>query len=338
LLTANLGGFGTIPLFLRTFKDNLNREIVKKFLVIGLLAQCCFSANLKAQESYFYNSRFYESDWLFELGGSFGLMNCLTDLGGGSGTGSKFIKDINWSNFKPSYGGFVAATWQNRLGFRLEYTNGEVTAYDSVLSDVKRTTSGRYERYLNFKSDITEFSLVAEVFPLAFFKWEDGPPAIQPYILGGVGWYDFNPQGLINGQWVDLEPLRLEGQGFAEYADRKQYRLSQLNIPLGAGIKYDINEFLTVRGEFMYRILSTDYLDDVSEGKYIDPSLFNRYLPADKAALAQQLYFRRYEIDPFYNRTVDDIRGNSANNDAFFSFNLKVSITLGREAIKNSGN
>ena len=44
--------------------------------------------------------------------------------------------------------------------------------------------------------------------------------------------------------------------------------------------------------------LTTDYLDDVSQMDYIDPSLFYNYLPANRAAIAQQLYNRTNELNP----------------------------------------
>ncbi len=309
----------------------------KVFLLFFLFV--LFSKSKSIAQYYYYNDKYYENETLFEVGGSFGFMNCLTDLGGGKGEGSKFIKDLNWKNFKPCYGAFASVTLKNTLGIRLEYTRGDVEAYDSILSDVKTSTVGRYERYLNFKSEISEFSLVAEVHPLNFFDWgETGPPKFSPYILAGFGFFSFKPQGYINNGWVDLEPLRLEGQGFAEYKERDRYELSQFNIPLGIGVKYELSSLLTLRGELMYRILFTDYLDDVSQRKFIDPALFNNYLSPDNAVLASQLFNRRYEIDPIYTPKPNDVRGNPDNNDSYFSFNIKLGIAFGREEIKNRAN
>jgi hypothetical protein len=43
------------------------------------------------------------------------------------------------------------------------------------------------------------------------------------------------------------------------------YKLIQTNIPLGGGIKYEPSALLNLRLEGVYRILMTDYLDDVSK-------------------------------------------------------------------------
>gem|GEM_PF-7019984 len=126
--------------------------------------------------------------------------------------------------------------------------------------------------------------------PLFFKDYdEDEAPRISPYAIVGGGIYTFDPQAELNGQWYALQPLRLEGQGFNEYKDRKTYELTQFNLLGGLGLKYEINSFLNARLEFVHRKLFTDYLDDVST-EYVDPTLFANYLPANLAAVAQQLY------------------------------------------------
>ena len=44
---------------------------------------------------YFYNDKYYDSPLLFELGGSVGAMNCLTDLGGNKGIGKIVASELN---------------------------------------------------------------------------------------------------------------------------------------------------------------------------------------------------------------------------------------------------
>src|SRR6185436_19258578 len=102
---------------------------------------------------------------------------------------------------------------------------------DSILKAVASSTSGRYERNLSFKSRIAEVQLGFEVHPLFFKNYEDrDPPPFSPYLVVGVGYYSFDPQANLNGQWYAQHELRTEGQGFGEYPDRKPYKLSQLNL------------------------------------------------------------------------------------------------------------
>ena len=303
---------------------------MRKFLTATFVCGTFFSQPLNAQY-YFYNDKYYENAVVIEIGASFGVMNSLTDLGGRKGVGKKFIKDLNWKNARPSYGFYTMAMYQNMIGLRLEGTFGEVTAYDSILKDVKTTTFGRYERNLSFKSKIADFQLALEIHPLMFKNYDgEEPPRISPYGIIGVGYYLFDPQANLNGEWFSLQPLRTEGQGFREYPDRTPYKLTQINISAGAGLKYEINSVFNARLEFNHRILSTDYLDDVSTD-YIDPILFLNNLPANQASVAQQLYFRKTEIDPSATASVGDQRGNPKNNDAFFTIQLKVGMTLGRQ-------
>ena len=102
---------------------------------------------------------------------------------------------------------------------------------------------------------------------------DEEPPRLSPYVVAGAGVYSFDPQAKLNGQWYSLQPLHLEGQGFAEYPDRKTYQLTQLNLIGGLGLKYEINSLFNARLEFAHRFLFTDYLDDASEIDYIDPTL-----------------------------------------------------------------
>jgi hypothetical protein len=304
---------------------------MKKFWAIGVLCSLFFSQSAKAQY-YFYNDKYYENAVVMELGTSFGVMNSLTDLGGKKGIGKNFIKDLNWENAKLSYGVYVIAMYQNKIGLRLEGTFGEVNGADSILKNVKTSTFGRYERNLSFKSKISDFQLALEIHPLMFKNFDDKyPPSLSPYGVIGVGYYSFDPQAKLNGQWYSLQPLHTEGQGFREYPTRAEYKLSQLNISAGLGVKYEINSMFNARLEVNRRFLTTDYLDDVSTN-YIDPNTFyTNNLPQNLTAIAQQLYNRKGELNPSDGTNIGDQRGDPKDNDAFFTIQLKVGIMLGRQ-------
>ncbi len=295
------------------------------------------AANRSYAQYYFYDNNYYDNPVVFEIGGSVGVMNALTDLGGKKGVGKRFIKDLNWGNTQFAGGVHFSALYKNAFALRLEGTFGQVKAYDSILKKNKASTFGRYERNLSFRSTITDFMAVAEIHPLFIFKKYDDetdPPRYSPYLLAGVGYFSFNPQAKLQNKWVNLQPLRTEGQGFAEYPNRKPYSLKQINIPLGAGVKYELSPMFNLRAEFVYRMLQTDYLDDVST-TYADPNLFSNYLTGSKLTNALLLNDRKYELEPTSITAAGDQRGNSKNNDAYFTFNLKVGIIFGRERIKH---
>ena len=302
---------------------------MRRFLVLLILSCTVFFSSLQAQY-YYFNDKYYENEVVFELGATGGIMNAFTDLGGKKGIGRNFIKDLRWATARPSYGFYAMGMYKGLIGFRLEGTFGEITGYDSILKNVAPSTFGRYERNLSFKSKINELQLALEFHPIALLNFDDDPPPYSPYLIAGVGRYSFDPQAYLNGQWYSLQPLSTEGQGFKEYKDRTPYELSQFNFAAGLGLRYEINSLLSARLELVHRFLKTDYLDDVSRD-YIDPSLFPNYLPANLAAVAQQLYNRRQELNPTDEVMVGDQRGDPKDNDAYFTIQLKIGITLGRQ-------
>ncbi|CAN5339741.1 hypothetical protein BH09BAC2_BH09BAC2_08490 [soil metagenome] len=278
---------------------------------------------------YFYNEDYYDDPILFEIGASVGAINSLTDIGGHSGIGKKFLKDLNFGNTQFNASLFFALQYQSKLGLRLEATIGQLKGYDSILKKDYPNTSGRYERNLSFRTKISEFTIIGEVYPTYLFRQFDTdvePPRAAPYVMFGVGFFHFNPQTQYQGRWVDLQPLHTEGQGFID--GRPNYQLTQMNIPLGLGLRYELAPRILLRAEFLYRKLSTDYLDDVST-TYVDPSVFDK-LPAADAELAKILNKR--SLPGWEYSKVGDKRGNP-DKDAYFTFNLKFGWILGRHRL-----
>lgn len=309
------------------------KKITFVLSTIVMLTLCTEKA---AAQYYFYDNNYYDNPVIFEIGASLGAMNCLTDIGGNKGIGKKFIKDLNLGKTRIAGSVYLSAMYEYMLAVRLEATLGTVTADDKVLAKVAPTTYGRYERNLNFKSSITDIMLGIEFHPLYMIgrnNEDKEPPLISPYLLSGIGFFWFKPQTQLGNKWVDLQPLSTEGQGFAEYPDRKRYSLSQMNIPMGVGAKYDIGSALTLRAEFVYRKLNTDYLDDVST-EYIDPTLYANYFTGTKLANALLLNDRQRELNPSHTTVVGGERGKSKNKDAYFTFNVKIGYIFGREKIR----
>lgn len=309
-----------------------------KFKFSIFLFFCIISIHSRAQ-FYFYNDEFYDNDITFEAGVSLGPMNSLTDIGGRKGRGTTGAKDLNINSTTLFGSIYVNAMFRHFLGLRLEGTLGRVQSNDSLLKGVKNTAIGRYNRNLSFRSPIAEIALIGEFHPLDFintFKDEPSSPSFSPYLLAGVGFFHFNPQANLNGQWIDLQPLHTEGEGFAEYPNTPNYQLNQLNIPYGIGLAYEVSPRINVRLEYISRKLSTDYLDDVHD-KYIDPTLFSKYLTGTQLQQALILNNRgRPEAQP--NETTarpGSRRGNPNDNDSYFTVNFKVGIIFGRKKISS---
>ena len=272
-----------------------------------------------------------------EVGINIGPSFFLGDLGGNRGKGSRFIKDVNMSLTKAMKGAYITVYPNEWLGLRAAFQSGKLEGDDALIKANGSHELFRKQRNLNFRSNIAELYVAAEVFPLMLLHNgnEDYTPRLRPYGVIGVGAFKFNPQGSItdaNGKvtWHDLRSLHTEGQGFEEYKDRKEYSLTQINIPMGLGFKYLLSERVNISLEFLHRKTFTDYIDDVSNN-YIDPNLFDKYLSTSNAILARQISDKMNGIvNTNLSRNQPGIqRGNPTQNDSYFTTFLKFGVKLG---------
>ncbi|HTD93704.1 MAG TPA: hypothetical protein VK644_07830 [Chitinophagaceae bacterium] len=274
----------------------------------------------------------------YEIGLGFGPMFFLGDLGGQAGIGKPFVKDVDFPLTKLSknlYGSYYPSEF---IGFRLAINQGVLTGNDNEAPNKGGAEVDRLERNLSFKTSVLEGYLAAEIYPTVFFeKYDELKGKFRPYGVVGFGIMKYNPKAKLDGKWVALQPLRLEGQGMAEYPDAKPYKLIQKEVPLGIGFKYYLKENMYIGLEVLHRQLFTDYIDDVSTG-YIDPILFDTYLPAADAAKAKQLYYRGTYAGavtrPSDIQTYQ--RGDPTENDAFFSTILRFGWRLNNQGDKMS--
>ena len=273
-----------------------------------------------------------------EVGINIGPSFFLGDLGGNRGKGTPFIKDVNLSLTKIMKGAFLAVYPNDWLGVRVAAQIGKLEGVDEIIDTKGVDELWRKQRNLDFRSNISEAYIAAEVFPLMLLNenHEDYAPKLRPYGVIGIGVFHFKPQGSLsdaNGvkTWYDLKPLHTEGEGFAEYPKVKNYTLTQVNIPMGLGLKYFISDRVNVGLEVLHRKTFTDYVDDVST-EYIDPDLFDKYLSVQNAAIARQIHDKVIGIvTPSVSRLGpgSEQRGNPNQNDAYFTIFLKFGIRLG---------
>lgn len=286
-------------------------------------------------------SKSYSQSFLFgekvkwEIGVNFGPSFFLGDLGGNSGKGTNGIKDINLEFTKMMKGVFITMYPKNWVGVRLAADITYLEGSDDIITTTGINELWRKQRNLDFKSTVVEGYIALEIFPTMFFKLSEQQPKLRPYVLAGVGVFHFNPKGSItdasgNKSWHSLQPLRLEGQGMQEYAYSKPYKLTQINIPLGAGLKFYASERLNLSAELLYRKTFTDNIDDVST-KYIDPNMYSKYLSAQDAALAYKLSDKSVGIIyPGMTRyPASTQRGDTKDGDTYFSIVMKIGLRLG---------
>ncbi len=319
-------------------KKQLHNLIRSRCLIILF---CCIAASTGNAQHLMFNL----GDAKVEAGLNFGPTFFLGDLGGKVGKGTTFIKDLNYEFTKLMKGVFVTVYPNEWLGFRLAGQYTYVEGDDKIISTHGVDELWRKQRNLNFKSNIWEAYGAIEFFPLQYIyrNDDDYDPRLRPYFFGGVGAFHFNPKGSLTDQagnitWHELQPLHTEGQGFPEYPDKKDYKLTQMNLPFGGGVKYIVSDKVNLGLELLYRKTFTDYIDDVST-TYIDPVYFNAHLNASDAAIAWQISDKTIGIvTPGVGRYAPGVqRGTPINKDAYFSFLLKVGIRFGDDGYGNGG-
>jgi hypothetical protein len=276
------------------------------------------------------NSQNYSETSQWEVGLGLGPMVFLGDLGGSAGVGKTFLKDVDLPLIKLGKSIHVSYSPTDYLGFRFAINQGVVQGDDAQAPDKGGAEVDRLQRNLSFKSTIWEAYLAAEVYPTVFFERYEGLAGkFRPYGVIGIGAFHFNPKAKLDGEWVELKPLRLEGQGMAEYPESKPYSLIQMEIPMGVGFKYYFKDNMYLGLEVLHRKLFTDYVDDVSTG-YIDPIHFSTYLSAQDAARANRLYYRGTYSSAVTNpgniQTFQ--RGDPKDKDAYFTTLIRFGVQL----------
>jgi hypothetical protein len=230
---------------------------------------------------------------------------------------SNYVGDMTEKAYKNSNGAFgINASYQilSRFNLRAGFTFAKVNGADSLIAqeDVRL-------RNLSFQSNISEFSLVGEfnTFNMDYKRW-------SPYVFAGVAVYHFNPYTFDQqNNKVYLKPLRTEGEGLPGYA--KSYSLTQLALPFGGGIKYNISETVRIAVEVGMRKLFTDYLDDVS-GNYADPN----DLLTNVGQQSLDLSYREDELvngDPNYP-PKGETRGSPKFKDYYYLTGIHLTFTL----------
>lgn len=175
-------------------------------------------------------------------------------------------------------------------------------------------------RNISFESGVKDGYLAAE-----YRLFTEEKSAVTPYAFLGVGVFHFDPYvryGNKNDK-VYLQPLGTEGQGLPEYPDREMYKLTQLMVPVGGGLLWQVNDKWQLGIEFRNNFTFTDYLDDVST-KYAEEGPLLR----DRGPLAVDLAWRRDEIDGRPYPAGGSQRGNPKYDDWYYYLGFQAGFKL----------
>jgi len=232
--------------------------------------------------------------------------------------GSYYIGDLNplvhfGPMTKPAAGAVFRYNVNPRLALRANAFFGTIQADDAISSSL-----AQQQRNLNFKSKVSEFSVQAE-FNFLDYQIGNERKKFTPYIFLGIGAFKFNPVATYYNYSFTLQPLGTEGQGL-DGGPRKKYKLTQVCIPFGVGIKTNLSKMIGLSIEWGMRKTFTDYLDDVST-TYYNPAK----LAAAHGAVSAVAADPSRGTDPNYSN-VGRQRGNPTTKD-WYSF-AGITLTL----------
>lgn len=277
----------------------MRANIFRLFIVVS----CCLPLQFSAQTPV-------EQIWEFGIWG--GAANYFGDI-------SASLKETPKVT-RPAFGIYNRINFNSRLALKTSLNYGTITAADEY-SDIPFNQA----RNLSFKSDILEAAVQME---FNFFNYILGHRRYKfsPYVFLGIAVFKFNPKAELNGQWYELQPLGTEGQQYPDYSGVKPYKLIQVALPYGGGLKYSVSKNLTLGIEFGYRRTFTDYLDDVS-GMYVDPAVL---ASGTNGQVAVALADRSVEIVNEPIGIEGRQRGDSQSRDNYLFSGISFSYTFTR--------
>lgn len=277
---------------------------------LGALAQ---GSNFNTQRNWSKNKK--------EVFFGGGATQFLGDLGGRDQVGTDYsLVDLDI----PSTGFNIMAgfryRWHPYWATKSQISVGIVRGSDEHTQDLIRNS-----RNLSFRSPVFDFQQRVEFILFAqekvgaryFLAGTQGTrmqeKSNQIYVFAGAGITYFNPQGLYNGTWINLRPLRTEGQGLPDGPE--QYLPVTATIPLGIGFRWTLNSTWRMGIEATYMKTFTDYMDDVSGDYYYNPTVQNspEAIYLSNPALSNLTWFNHGE------KRGDD------NLDAYFYVNFVFS-------------
>jgi hypothetical protein len=154
-----------------------------------------------------------------------------------------------------------------------------------------------------------------------YYQWDDGTLRDVAQNKNGIG-NIIQKDGVFETR---LNEWHTEGQeSNAEVSSAKTYSTTNIGFPLGFGVRYGLNKYVTFSMEVDYYYFLTDYLDDVSGRYATDKELHSSFPDREKYELA------KYISDPSGKGSTGYIansarRGNPKLKDSYTFVNLEVS-------------
>lgn len=191
-----------------------------------------------------------------------------------------------------------------KFGANYLFVKGDDLYYDN---------SFQQNRGLNFHSNVWELGSELE-FNFFPFNPMSRDHFFTPYLSAGIGLFKFDPKATYDGVTRKLRPLGTEGQNIGE-----EYMTTKFMGIISGGLKYALNSRWILSLNVSTRILTTDYLDDVST-TYPDMVVLESLREDPLAPVFS---------DPTDNSYPGKQRGDSVNKDNYNYIGIGVTYFIG---------
>lgn len=255
------------------------------------------------------------AQYRLDIGLHNGLSNYLGEMGGNQDTRKDFVKDMKLSRTHYAGGLFVRYKVHPFIALQGNFSYGRISG-DDRLSQNK----GRAGRNLNFRNDIIELGITSQFRLVQFsdigrtFRFRND---FRAYTFAGIAGFHHNPKAYYSGTWINLQPLRTEGQV-------EPYSRVNIAVPMGIGFYFTRNRAFRIGWELGWRKTFTDYLDDVST-TYADPGKLNNPLAQDLSNRTDEL-----AVDESFaaNYLPGNKRGDPTHKDTYIFSTVSVSYVI----------
>jgi len=211
----------------------------------------------------------------------------------------------------PSIGGVGRYNFNSRTSLRMDVAAGRLYGKDELSENPFQKA-----RNLSFRTDYIDAGLN---FEFNFFSLVHGSKNsyYSPYVFAGLAFAYYNPKAKLDNTWYALRPLGTEGQ-------LRNYSAVAAGLAYGIGIKFDFSYEWSLNVELYGRQMLTDYIDDVSTTY---PNMIE--LGARRGEIAVELSDRSGELGIEPIGTLGRQRGNSGDNDAYFTLRVGMVYYIG---------
>lgn len=163
-----------------------------------------------------------------------------------------------YKEIRPGGGIYARYSFSDRIAARFNFETGQITGKDANYEDAWRKV-----RNFSFAGNLYSGSLLLEWEP--FGGWRYGKfgkfhRMLSPFVNIGIGAAYVNPK-------TNFGTPNLVADSASIVADQTFKQFTHLIVPIGAGIRYDLNQSWTLglEGSFRIPVTGADYLDGVSK-------------------------------------------------------------------------